>query len=67
MDQITAKVSRRGIIRAGMAAGVGIAIGAVRGAESRGKAFRVAHLSDMHVVPGPTRSGGNNAAAAKAK
>jgi Icc protein len=57
MEQANAKVTRRGIIRAGMVAGVGIATGAARGAETRGKAFRVAHLSDMHVVPGPTRSG----------
>src|SRR5438874_5121780 len=57
MNQTNPKVSRRGILQAGMVATVGLATGIVRGAESRGKAFRVAHLTDMHVVPGPTRSG----------
>ncbi len=41
MDQTNPKVSRRGIIRAGVFAGVGLATGAARGAETRGKAFRV--------------------------
>ena len=53
-------ISRRGIIRTSMLAGVGLAAGAVRAAETspaRGKAFRLAHLTDMHLVPGKTRSG----------
>jgi 3',5'-cyclic-AMP phosphodiesterase len=59
MDQT--KLSRRGIIQAGLIAGAGIITAPAFGEETslapRGKAFRVAHLTDMHLVPGKTRSG----------
>src|SRR4051812_14902746 len=59
MSEQNQSISRRGIIQAGVLAGVGLAAGEIRAADvtARGKAFRVAHLTDMHVTPGPTRSG----------
>jgi 3',5'-cyclic-AMP phosphodiesterase len=63
MDQERVVVSRRGIIQAGILAGIGAtAIGAAATTAlgdiaTRGKAFRVAHLTDIHIVPGKTRSG----------
>src|SRR5207248_5013748 len=67
--------SRRRVIQSGLLAGLGLAAGGIsvsaRGdqtdakSQAPGRSFRMAHLTDMHVEPGPRKAGEGWAAALK--